>query len=39
MSIEPEKEVEQEVATEENPTCSEGYIWDDVLKKCVLDVG
>ena len=37
------KEVKQpEVHTNSDPnppTCPEGYVWDDVLEKCVLDTG
>lgn len=27
------------VKTEDVPQCSEGYVWDDILQKCVLDLG
>lgn len=37
------KKVKKPIATTngniDDHGCSEGYVWDDVLKKCKLDVG
>lgn len=39
MEPEEEKQELEQEETSDPKTCSEGFHWDDVLKKCVENVG
>lgn len=36
-TVKEQPEEEKQEIDQELPTCSAGYVWDDVKKECVLD--